>query len=166
MIRLRTGHWKTLRGLFLTLCLIATSVSLAKAGDEMMAPNITSQTTFFYYHDLDTAAAFYENVLALPKTLDLGWVKIYAIGPAATVGLVGKGRGAHKPADTKPVMLSIVTDEIDQWFRFLKDKNVKFERELAPENTGDSSGAPVRSFLIVDPEGYNIEFYQWLEPPE
>lgn len=151
------------RALILSFFWSLISLNPVTAGEENIAPNITSQTTFFYYNDLDKAAAFYEDVLGLPKTLDLGWVKMYAIGPAAAVGLVGKGKGAHKPSETKPVMLSIVTDEIETWFSFLKAKQVKFERELPKEIKGEAGGAPVRSFLVVDPEGYNIEFFQWLD---
>ena len=57
-------------------------------------------------------------------------------------------------------MLSLVTEEVDAWYEQLKDKEeLKFLKDI-----GD--GGPIRSFLLEDPGGYTVEFYQWLEAPE
>jgi hypothetical protein len=51
-------------------------------------PSISGQVTFLYFNDLDRAAAFYGKTLALRKTFDGGWVKIFALSPTSSVGLV------------------------------------------------------------------------------
>jgi len=124
-------------------------------------PSLSSQTTMFYYKDIEPAAYFYGNLLGLEKTLDLTWVKFYKTGPASTVGLVTEGDGGwHNVQESNAVMLSLVTEEVDAWYEQLKGKeDITFLKDI-----GD--GGPVRSFLLEDPGGYTVEFYQWLEAPD
>lgn len=124
-------------------------------------PSLSSQTTMFYYKDIEPASYFYGDLLELEKTLDLTWVKFYKTGPASAVGLVTEGDGGwHKVQESNAVMLSLVTEEVDAWYERLKDKeDITFLKDI-----GD--GGPVRSFLLEDPGGYTVEFYQWLEAPE
>ncbi|MGY8794367.1 MAG: VOC family protein, partial [Woeseiales bacterium] len=126
-----------------------------------MTPSLTSQTTMFYYKDLERADHFYGNILGLEKTLDWDWVKFYKTGPASTVGLVTEGDGGwHKVQETNAVMLSLVTEEIDAWYEQISGKEgAVFLKDIA-------DGGPIRSFLMEDPGGYTVEFFQWLEPPE
>ena len=121
-------------------------------------PTIDSQTVMFYYDDLQEASEFYEQTIGLEKTVDFDWVKFYRISDTSHVGIVRAGAGAyHSPQANNAVMLSIVTSEVDAWYERLKAmKKVHFLREI---NSGD---APVRSFLIQDPGGYTVEFFQWL----
>ncbi|MGI9264685.1 MAG: VOC family protein, partial [Gammaproteobacteria bacterium] len=124
-------------------------------------PSLAAQTTMFYYKDIEPASYFYGELLGLEKTLDLTWVKFYRTGPASNVGLVTEGDGGwHKVQESNAVMLSLVTEEVDAWYEQLKDKDgITFLKEI-----GD--GGPVRSFLLEDPGGYTVEFYQWLDAPE
>jgi len=126
-----------------------------------MTPSLTSQTTMFYYKDLERADHFYGTVLGLEKTLDWDWVKFYKTGPASTVGLVTEGDGGwHKVQASNAVMLSLVTDEVDAWYDQVKDREgAVFLKDIA-------DGGPIRSFLMEDPGGYTLEFFQWLAPPE
>ncbi|MGI9203093.1 MAG: VOC family protein, partial [Woeseiaceae bacterium] len=124
-------------------------------------PSLTSQVTMFYYKDIEPAAYFYGELLGLEKTFDLTWVKFYKTGPASTVGLVTEGDGGwHKVQDTNAVMLSLVTEEVDAWYERLRDK----EDLTILKEIGD--GGPVRSFLLEDPGGYTVEFFEWLEAQE
>ncbi|MFQ5689816.1 MAG: VOC family protein [Gemmatimonadota bacterium] len=120
-------------------------------------PSISGQVTFLYYKDVDAAARFYEEVLGLEKTFDEGWVRIYAVAGRASVGLVDETRGQHRTAADKPVMLSIVTDEIDAWYEHMVDSGAPVLSELR-----ESANAPIRSFVVEDPGGYTVEFFQWL----
>lgn len=124
-------------------------------------PSLTSQTTMFYYKELSAADHFYGEILGLEKTLDWDWVKFYKTGPASTVGLVVEGDGGwHKVQATNAVMLSLVTDEVDAWYQQVKaKKGAVFLKDIA-------DGGPIRSFLLEDPGGYTVEFFQWLELPE
>jgi hypothetical protein len=125
-------------------------------------PSIISQTLMLYYDDLTDAAAFYGGKLGLEKTQDFGWAKFYRVSSGAEVGIVKAGPGAyHTPQPRNAVMLSIVTDEVDAWYERLKpDKSIVFLAEISTAKT-----APIRNFMVQDPGGYTVEFFQWLEQP-
>lgn len=136
----------------------------ASAQHERKRPpaNISSDIVFFYYKDVDTAAPFYERVMGLEKTLDLGWIKIYALTSTASVGITQEGHGFHKASKDKPAMLSIVTDDVDAWYRRLKDEGVPILSDLpAPDDMPSPDEAPIRGFIAADPGGYTIEFFSW-----
>ena len=72
------------------------------------------------------------------------------------------GRGFHAVAEDKPVMLSIVTDDVDGWYRLLVDSNVVIRTELRPDDQKAAPDrAPVRGFVVEDPGGYTVEFFSW-----
>lgn len=127
-----------------------------KAQDKM--PGIDSQITFLYYKDLNNAEEFYGKVLGLKKTFDQGWVKIFQISTTSYVGLVDETRGSHQSSENKPVMLSIVTSDVESWYEVLTAKGIKIITELS-----DSYSVPVKAFLVEDPEGYTVEFFQWIK---
>jgi len=122
-------------------------------------PPIASQTVMFYYDDLAAAEAFYGTVLGLDKTQDFGWAKFFRVSAGAEVGIVKSGPGAYHAAQRgNAVMLSIVTTDVDAWYARLKAaKGVRFLVEIS---SGQS--APIRNFMIEDPGGYTVEFFQWL----
>jgi predicted enzyme related to lactoylglutathione lyase len=122
-----------------------------------MMPSTDGQVVMFYYYDLADADQFYGETLGLEKTLNEDWVKFYKTSENGTVGLVAQSDGAwHDPQEKNAVMLSIVTSEIDRWYEQIKDKpGVKILKEI-----GD--GGPIRSFVLEDPGGYTVEFFQWL----
>ena len=119
-------------------------------------PDVEGQAVFFYYKDMDVAAEFYGEKLGFEKTFDKGWVKIYQTSATSFIGLVDEEHGTLKGAENKPVMFSIVTKEVDKWYAFVKEKGIEIKDEL-----GDASSVPIRGFMIEDPEGYVIEFFQW-----
>lgn len=131
---------------------------VAYASDEAR-PSIDSQTVMLYYETIDEAARFYGETLGLEKTLDSDWVKIFQVSETSSVGVVAEGGGAyHSARPDNAVMLSIVTSEVDAWYARLKTAgNVTFLKEIY-----NSDGVPIRAFLIEDPGGYTVEFYQWL----
>lgn len=142
-------------------------VGLTLAGSPAPAedmPAIDGQVTFLYYESLDAPSQFYGETLGFPLTFDLGWVRIYQVSDNASVGIVGEGRGYHKP-DTgeAPVMFSIVTPDVDAWYASLTEAGVAIEAPPAPEGEegAEASGAPIRSFVVRDPGGYTVEFFEW-----
>ena len=130
----------------------------SREDNDDMRPTTDAQVVMFYYKDLTEADNFYGNVLGLEKTLDDTWVKFYKTSSNGTVGLVAESDGAwHDAQEKNAVMLSIVTSEVDAWYQMLKRKDgVSFLKDI-----GD--GGPIRSFLIEDPGGYTVEFFEWLE---
>ena len=129
-----------------------------REGSEDMRLTTDAQVVMFYYKDLTEVDRFYGEVLGLEKTFDEDWVKFYKTSANGTVGLVAESDGAwHQAQEKNAVMLSIVTSEVDAWYEMLRQKEgVSFLKEI-----GD--GGPIRSFLIEDPGGYTVEFFEWLE---
>lgn len=124
-------------------------------------PSLDSQVTMFYYDDITDAANFYGNTLGLETTVDWDWVKFYRTGPSSNVGIVQQGDGAyHSPKKSNAVMLSLVTAEVDAWFDRLGHRDdVVLLKPIG-------SGGGIRSFLLEDPGGYTVEFFQWLDGEE
>jgi len=122
---------------------------------------IDSQITMFYYTDIGPPAEFYGDIIGLEKTLDWSWVIFFKTGPSSFIGLVKEGEGAfHTVQPKNSVMLSLVTNDLDLWYARLKNSGyVTFLQPL--KNSG-----PIRNFMIEDPGGYTVEFFQWLPPTE
>ena len=126
----------------------------------MDLPKIDEQITMLYYSEEDfaRAAEFYAKDLQLTATFDDDWVKIYKLTDTAFIGVVMDSEGGfHHPNKESAVMVSIVSKDVDKWYAAIKNaKNVKIEHEIY-----DSTTAPIRAFLIRDPGGYTVEFFQW-----
>lgn len=80
---------------------------------------IEGMITFTYHDDLEKASTFYHDVLGLHPVMDQDWVKIYKAGADSHIGLVDSKHGYLKPSQDKPVMLSIIVQDIDAWHRRL-----------------------------------------------
>lgn len=117
-----------------------------------MSRLIEGLITFLYYNDLERATKFYEEILGLELVIDQGWAKILKVSENAHIGLVDGKRGYHRPSPTKPVMVTLVVPDVDSWYIYLKEKNVKTLTE--PK---DNKELNIRTFLLEDPEGYIIE---------
>jgi hypothetical protein len=122
-------------------------------------PNVTSQVVMFYYDDLAAAEAFYGEKVGLEKTQDFGWAKFFRVGPGAEVGIVKAGPGAyHATQPRNAVMLSVITTQVDAWYARLKaDASIPILVDIHTSET-----APIRNFMVADPGGYTVEFFQWL----
>jgi extradiol dioxygenase family protein len=116
------------------------------------------QVTFLYYTDLEAARRFYGTLLGLSAYYETPWVTLYRSAPGATIGIV-KRADDQIPADTKrdAVMVSIVLDDVESWYdRLKRGGQVKFDKEIY-----DHPAVPIRAFLIRDPAGYSVEFFEW-----
>ncbi len=127
-------------------------------GNKSEILSIQANLVFFYYPDLEKAEKFYGNVLGLEKVLDYGFAKIYRISLSTFIGLVDETKGMHDPSEPKTVTLSFVTQEIDQWYQYLKSQGVEIRNPLK-----DASRHPTRGFVAYDPAGYFLEFERFLE---
>ena len=122
----------------------------------MESKSITGQVVFLYYADLEEAAHFYESIMGFRQTYSLDWVKIYETNQGASIGIVDEKKGFLKEAKDKPVMLSWVTDDVDGWYQYLKEKGVEIKTE--PNDTPETG---IRAFIFSDPGGYTLEFFAW-----
>ncbi len=119
---------------------------------------IQANIVFLYYKDIPRAQRFYEDILGLALVVDQGFAKIYQVSPSSFIGLVDETQGLHRASETKPVTVSFVTEQIDQWYDYLVSKGVKVRGPVR-----DASRHPTRGFVAYDPEGYFLEFERFLE---
>ena len=108
---------------------------------------------WFYYKDMAAIQRFYEDVMGFDLVADQGWAKIYRIGPTGYFGPVDEQRGMHNFTEKKAVTLSLITGDIDGWYRFATDHSAI---EMRSEEISDT--ARYRAFVGYDPEGYYLEW--------
>lgn len=119
---------------------------------------VQANIVWLYYRDVPAAQRFYGEVLGLPLMVDQGFAKVYQVSPTSFVGLVDETKGLHRTSETKPVTLSFVTEQIDEWYQYLIGRGVKIRNPLA-----DATRHPTRGFVALDPEGYFLEFERFLD---
>ena len=122
---------------------------------------VQANIVFLYYRDIPKAQRFYEDVIGLTLTVDQGFAKIYQVSPTSFIGLVDESQGLHRASDQKPVTVSFVTAQVDQWYAYLVSKGVKMRGPA-----GDATRHPTRGFVAYDPEGYFLEFEDFLDHPQ
>jgi predicted enzyme related to lactoylglutathione lyase len=115
---------------------------------------------FTYHKDLAKSCNFYEHILGLEMVVDQGWCKIYKMTDHAFIGLVDHLHGTHKPNEIKPVIVGFVTPDLDRIYAHLQANNVTIFKPLKQH---DAIG--VRGFMALDPEGYTLEFEDFLDSP-
>ncbi|MDD9877813.1 MAG: VOC family protein [Magnetovibrio sp.] len=115
------------------------------------------QVTFLYTDDLDRSAAFYGGVLGLPLVLDQGSCRIYRSSPGAFIGVCRCS--AARPVSPAGVIVTLVTDDVDGWYRRLAGKGVAFETPPA-----DNPAFNIRHCFLRDPDGYQIEIQRFNDP--
>jgi extradiol dioxygenase family protein len=136
----------------------AAASGLNAAEQKAAIPDVHDQVTFLYYADLREPRRFYGEVLGLPHYYETLWVTLYRSSPGATIGIVQRTRDSM-PADTKrdAVMVSIVTNDVNAWYQRLKrGGRVRFDKDIY-----DHPDVPIRAFLIREPAGCSVEFFQW-----
>lgn len=121
---------------------------------------IEGMITFTYHEDIEAADRFYGETLGLERVMDRDWVKIFKLGRDSHVGLVDSERGHLKPSEEKPVMLTIIVEDAEEWHRELTEKGVKTNHP--PKEAGEIH---MKGFLTWDPSGYVIEILEFLTKP-
>ena len=124
-----------------------------------MASAFEGSITFFYYDDLEGASRFYEEVMGFEPVIELDFARVYQVCENVHLGLVDGRRGMLKPSIDKPVMLSLFVEDVDAWYRKLKNLGIDVEPPREPEYL------KMRVMLFKDPEGYTLELLQWLKKP-
>ena len=120
-----------------------------------------SQITFLYYHDLTVPSEFYEDVMGFEMVEDQGTAQIFRVSGNAYLGIVNQKTGFHRAQPKNAVLVTLLVDNVEQWYEYLKGKDAKVVRE--PELKGASIHSH-RRFVIEDPGGYTIEIQQFLSP--
>ncbi|MEJ8567212.1 VOC family protein [Elongatibacter sediminis] len=123
--------------------------------------NISEHIVMLYYRDLEDARRFYGETLGLKAVMENDWVTLFQVTPHSLIGTVKEGGagGFHKVQDENAVMVSIATSEIDQWNERVREAgDIEYVKELYRSGT-----LPMSAFLVRDPGGYTVEFFQWDE---
>jgi len=108
--------------------------------------------TFLYFDDLEKATKFYRDVMGFKIAIDQGWAKIFELADNAQLGLVDGKKGSLKPSKDKPVMVTLLVPDVDEWYRHFKKLGVPTMSE-----PHDEPSLKLRQFMLKDPEGYVIE---------
>lgn len=118
------------------------------------------QITFFYYNDLERADDFYSTIMEFEKVIDLSYARVFKITEGAHIGIVNSEEGYLKPSKDKPVMLTIIVENIESWFNNLKEKGINVKEGMVRRKKPDMT-----TLLIRDPEDYVIEILQFNKKP-
>ncbi len=113
---------------------------------------------WLYYADLEGIQAFYREALGEEILVDQGWAKVYPASLTGFLGFVDGTRGLHQATETKAVTVSFLTEGLMAWFDHLGGVE-GFELRapgISPE------GDFVRTFVGYDPEGYYLEWDEFL----
>ncbi|HEY0315736.1 MAG TPA: VOC family protein [Sphingomonas sp.] len=120
--------------------------------------------TLFYYDDVEAATRWYEHVIGFEKCVDYGWLAIFRMVDHAYLGLVSGEAGSQRPIPgaNKGVQVTISTHDLEQWHSRL------YQAQVPGTGVGLEIGCDGHTieFKVVDPEGYTVEFFEWLETPE
>jgi catechol 2,3-dioxygenase-like lactoylglutathione lyase family enzyme len=122
----------------------------------MPHPPIHQQVTFLYTHDLAATARFYQVILGLQLALDQGDCCIYCVSHGGYLGFCQREDTPKEPAG---VILTFVTPEVDEWYRFLSDQGVTFDKSPALNPKYN-----IYHCFLRDPNGYLIEIQRFLDP--
>jgi catechol 2,3-dioxygenase-like lactoylglutathione lyase family enzyme len=124
--------------------------------------NVIANNSFFYYGDLEAAWNFYTETLGFETVADYGFAKILRIAQTSYVTLVDAAFGMKSAQSPKTVALALVTSELDQWYEYLAGENVP----VKGSGLRATDGSPHDGFVVVDPEGYYLEFERFNDHPE
>ena len=117
--------------------------------------------TWFYYDQLQPAAAFYEQAMGFPLVVDQEWARIYRISSDAYVGIVAGDKGSFRPQAFNAVLLTLVVEDVAIWHASLRRKGISSLSDIRTHRD-----IQVRCFFLKDPGGYAIEIQQFLDPPD
>jgi len=123
----------------------------------MSPPPIDQQITFLYTKNLATSAQFYEDKLGLELWLDQGSCRIYSVAGFGYLGVCQVSETAT-PLDGKQsgFIFTIVTQQVDEWYEYLKQRGVEFEKPPA-----FNEKYKIYHCFLRDPNGYLIEIQRF-----
>lgn len=119
-------------------------------------PPVDQMVSWVYTHDLEDTCRFYADMLGLTQVRDEGAARIFQISPSGFIG-VCKAIGG-RVVEPGGGMITVVSDDVDGWYERLEAAGASLKGK--PEKV-EAFG--IYAFLAKDPNGYLIEFQQFLE---
>lgn len=128
--------------------------------DRPPIPPVDGVLTMFYYRDLAAATRWYEEVIGFEKQLAFDGLSLFRIREGSHLALVGEGSGSQQPiaGTNKGAILSIQTSALEAWYQRLS----AHRPPGAPDGLYLGTDDRTREFKVIDPEGYTIEFFEWI----
>ena len=120
---------------------------------------LSSQITFLYFKELAGPANFFEEILQQKKVDDQGFARIYKISGGAFIGIVDEAQGYCDAPAAKNMLITLVTDDVHQWYERLKAAGVAIDAAPAIHEK-----ANVEGFFFEGPGGYAFEIQKFLNP--
>jgi len=121
----------------------------------MTSEGFDAGITFLATTDLDATSVFYQDVLGMPMVLDQGQCRIYRVADRSFIGFCRR----DEPAGTDGVVLTLVTDEVDDWYRRLSEAGVTIEK--TPQQNEEYQ---IYHLFARDPNGYLVEIQRFDDP--
>jgi catechol 2,3-dioxygenase-like lactoylglutathione lyase family enzyme len=127
----------------------------------MPALAVSQQITFLDTPDLARTADFYERILGLRLARDQGTCRIYHVCGGAYLGFCRRdAASAVAPSGAAAVVvLTLVTDEVDEWCARLAAEGVEIVKAPA-----DNPPYRIYNAFARDPNGYLVEIQRFWEP--
>jgi catechol 2,3-dioxygenase-like lactoylglutathione lyase family enzyme len=122
---------------------------------------IRANNLFLYYRDLKTAGKFYTQIMGMELVADYEMALILRMTTDSYLILVDATKGMHTADEPKSVALALLTDQLDEWYTYLKSQDVNIKYDYKPKEGSAHDG-----FVIVDPEGYLLEIERFNQHPE
>jgi len=121
----------------------------------MQRPEIDQQITFLNTKDLGTTTDFYKRTLGLPVVLDQFDCRIFQVSEDGYIGFCLREEIRPKGG----IILTFVTNDVDQWYEHLKGKSIEIEKAPAV-----NTRYQIYHFFFWDPNGYILEVQKFLDP--
>jgi len=122
----------------------------------MRAPHFNQQITFLHSSDLEATRHFYTNLLSLPLVRDQSTCLIFRVTDSAYLGFC---EHIEPVAPGRKVILTLVSDAVDEWYEVLKSSAVQLSNP--PQFTPKYQ---IYHFFLQDPDGYWIEIQRFDQP--
>lgn len=122
----------------------------------MKRPGIDQQVTFLYANDFDEMIKFYGGVLGLKMVLDQGACRIYETGGNSYVGIC---QSSSIGEEHKDIIVTFVSEQVDEWYMYLGRKGVDVEKPPAHNEKYN-----IYHLFLRDPSGYLLEIQTFLDP--
>jgi catechol 2,3-dioxygenase-like lactoylglutathione lyase family enzyme len=120
-----------------------------------LTPAIDEQITFLYTRDLAKTAHFYEAIMGFELAMDQGDCRIYRITETALLGFCER---ATAPESPRGIIFTLVTDAVDEWYRYLTGQGIEYETPPAVHEKYN-----IYHSFLRDPNGYLIEIQTFLD---
>ncbi|MCZ4279941.1 VOC family protein [Kiloniella laminariae] len=121
-----------------------------------MRPEINQSVIFTYCDDLPRASGFFREVMELDLVVDQGACHIYRLTEQSYLGVCCL---PDRPRSQAGVTITLVSDDVEGWYRFLTAKGVNY---VKPPSHSEQFG--VFSSLFISPDGYRIEIQHFNKP--